>query len=78
MEISELMDLRIDTTRTCQDVERRAEIKITDIEQKVETLQRIKGALMKLAAICTGGSASTTECPILEAIGNAPGKFENK
>ena len=67
-EISELLDLRVNTTHTCQDVKRRTEIKIIDIEQKIDTLQQMKQALVKLAAICQGGESPTTECPILEAM----------
>jgi MerR family transcriptional regulator, copper efflux regulator len=67
-EISELLDLRVDATHTCQEVKSHAEAKIADIEQKIETLQRMKDALVKLAAICADSGAPTTECPILEAI----------
>ncbi len=67
-EIKELLDLRVDTTRTCQDVKKRADVKIADIELKIETLQRMKSALVKLAVICQGGETPTTECLILEAM----------
>ena len=67
-EISELLSLRVEKNSTCSVVKRRAEAKIADIEQKIETLQWMKQALVKLAAICQGGQASTTECSILEAM----------
>ena len=67
-EIMELLYLRVDANSTCSDVKRRAEAKITDVEQKIETLQKIKHALMELAAVCQSGEAPTTECPILETI----------
>ena len=67
-EISELLFLRVDATSTCQDVKRRADEKIADIEQKIGTLQQMRQILVKLAAKCQAGEAPATECPILEAI----------
>jgi MerR family mercuric resistance operon transcriptional regulator len=66
-EISELLTLRVDPDTTCEDVRRRAEAKIADIEEKVRSLQRIKKALVKLTAACSG-RGPTGECPILEAL----------
>ena len=66
-EIMELLALRIDPEATCKDIRERAEIKVTDIEEKVRTLQRMKKALGKLIAACSGGSP-VRECPILEAL----------
>ena len=66
-EIKELLALRIDPQTSCEDVRQRAEAKITDIEEKVRTLRRMKKALAKLTAACSG-RAPTTECPILEAL----------
>jgi MerR family mercuric resistance operon transcriptional regulator len=66
-EISELLMLRADPDTTCEDVRRRAEAKIADIEEKVRTLHRIKKALAKLTAACSG-RGPTGECPILEAL----------
>jgi MerR family mercuric resistance operon transcriptional regulator len=66
-EISELLALRVDPDTTCEDVRRRAEAKIADIEEKVRSLQRIKKALAELTAACSG-RGPTGECPILEAM----------
>ncbi len=66
-EILELLSLRVDPDTTCADVKKRADLKILDIEQKISTLQKMKRALTKLAASCTG-SGSTSDCPILEAL----------
>ncbi len=66
-EISELLSLRVDPDTTCADVKRRADHKILDIEQKLSSLQKMKRALTKLAASCTG-HGPTSDCPILEAL----------
>lgn len=66
-EVSELLSLRVDPNTSCADVKRMAEVKITDIKEKIHALQRIKEALTKLRASCQGrGPAS--KCPILEAL----------
>ncbi len=66
-EIKELLSLRLDATATCEDVRRRTEAKILDIEQKIQGLQKMKQALTDLTAACDGqGSAS--ECPILQML----------
>ncbi len=65
-EIRELLGLRVDPTTTCSDVKQRAEEKVSDIENKIRTLQRMKRALVKLTKECSG-NGPTSECPILEA-----------
>lgn len=66
-ETMELLSLRVDPETTCADVKSRAEAKIFDIDEKIRNLQRMKKALTKLAAECTG-SGPGSECPILEAL----------
>ena len=66
-EISELLSLRVDPDTTCDDVKQRTEIKIADIEAKIQTLERMKKALKKLVASCSG-RGPTSACPILEAL----------
>lgn len=66
-EIKELLALRVDPDTTCVEVKRRAEGKIADVEQKIEDLQRIKKALVKLTSVCRG-RGPTSECPILDAL----------
>ena len=63
-EISELLSLRVDPDRTCADVRRRARDKISDIDEKLASLTRMKSALERLAAKCRG-KGPTAECPIL-------------
>lgn len=66
-EIKELLSLRLDTTATCEDVRSRAQVKIHEIEQKVQALQRMKQALMDLTAACSG-DGPVSECPILQSL----------
>ncbi len=66
-EISELLSLRVDPDTTCVDVRKQTEFKISDVEEKIRALRRIKTALKKLAASCVG-TGPASECPILEAL----------
>jgi MerR family mercuric resistance operon transcriptional regulator len=66
-EIRELLALRVDPSTTCADVKRRAEEKVIDVEAKIGSLQKIKKAIKKLTAVCSG-RGPTSECPILDAL----------
>ena len=66
-EISELLSLRVDPNTTCGHVKRRAEVKIADVDEKIRALQRIKKALTKLVALCSG-QGPTSECPIMDVL----------
>jgi len=66
-EIAELFSLRVDPDTTCADIKRRAEAKITTIEEKIHDMQGIQRALTELAASCRG-SGPAGDCPILEAL----------
>ena len=72
-EIEELLSLRIQPGRGCADVRARAEQKITEIDQKLRTLQAMRKALLKLGAACSG-QGPISDCPILESLkaGNKP------
>lgn len=66
-EIKELLSLSVSPGTTCQDIKNRAQAKLTDIEEKIQTLQRMKNALKKVSAACHG-EGSVSDCPILEAL----------
>ena len=66
-EVRELLALKIDGSSRCSDVKARAEAKIGDIEQKLETLGRLRHILNGLVLAC-GDGTTTSECPILEAL----------
>lgn len=70
-EIKELLSLRVDPGTRCDDVKARAEVKIADIEGKIETLQRMRKALLRLTAAC-GETEGKAECPILDALDGRP------
>ena len=66
-EIDGLLSLRVNPDSPCQDVNRRIEEKIDDIEEKIQMLKRMKSALMNLDARCQG-QGSMSDCPILETM----------
>ena len=66
-EILELFALRVDPRTTCADVKRQAEDKLSDIDEKLNMLQRFKIALEKLSSSCIG-RGPISECPILDAL----------
>lgn len=66
-EIRELLSIKIDPAKDCSDVQRFAELKVMDIEEKIRTLQSMKRVLSGLAESCPGRGPSN-ECPILESI----------
>ena len=66
-EILELLTLRVEPDTSSYEVKKRAEAKIADIEEKIETLQRMKETLARLVKRCDG-CRPTSECPILEAL----------
>ncbi|MBI4605764.1 MAG: heavy metal-responsive transcriptional regulator [Planctomycetes bacterium] len=65
-EIKELLSLRATPGARCEDVRRRAAVKVKDIDDKIRTLKAMRQALTKLVAECRG-TAPLTACPILEA-----------
>jgi hypothetical protein len=58
-----LLALRVNPGTTCAEVRSQATTKIADIEAKIEVLQRMKKALVKLTRTCQG-RGPTSECPI--------------
>lgn len=65
-EVMELLQLKVDRTSKCADVEKRAKRKIEEINRKIESLKKMRGVLHTLAKACEGGMPSS-ECPILKA-----------
>ncbi|HQU43226.1 MAG TPA: MerR family DNA-binding protein [Pirellulales bacterium] len=68
-EIKELLALRIGPGTTCADVRELAAAKIGDIQGKIQSLERMKKALVKLARQCSGDGPAS-RCPILDALDN--------
>lgn len=66
-EIEELLDLRVREDGSCGAVQARAEAAIARIDEQVEQLARMHGALTSLLRACRQRKA-TGECPILESL----------
>ena len=67
-EISELLNLKVESSATCGDVKHLAEHKLNDVEEKIKDLKNIKNVLIKLINQCVCEEVSTEQCPILEVI----------
>jgi len=71
-QIRELLALRVDPGSTCGQVKAQAEAKRTDIEAKIQSLQRMAEALDALIRACAGrgdpNDADVATCPILKAL----------
>lgn len=65
-EIKELLALKVDSQTTCDDARKLTEIKIAEIDEKIQHMQRMKLTLENLTASCSG-SGPTGDCPILVA-----------
>jgi MerR family mercuric resistance operon transcriptional regulator len=72
-EIGELLDLRVNPVKSCAHVKTIAEDKITDIEQRIRTLQRMRKTLRNLVAACEARKA-TSDCPILDSLDKEAGR----
>ncbi len=66
-EISELLSLKMQKDGRCADVKLKAEAKMREVEQKIASLQRIRGALRKLSAACDS-RLPVKECHFLQAL----------
>jgi MerR family copper efflux transcriptional regulator len=66
-EIGELLALRVDPIESCAHVKSIAEDKITNIDQRIRTLQRMRKTLRKLVTACKAREA-TSDCPILDSL----------
>jgi len=64
-EIKTLLRLKSSQTATCRDMLERTEKKIAQAKENVRHLNRIHGALEKLADACPGGDMPLSACPIL-------------
>ncbi len=66
-EIHELLSLRFEPATPAIVIRRKAEAKVKNIEEKIETLEAMKHALLKLIGQCDG-HGSVDDCPIIEAL----------
>jgi MerR family transcriptional regulator, copper efflux regulator len=63
-EINQLLTLRLNPGTTCTDVRKRAEAKIADIEQKIQSLYGMKRALQRLVSSCAA-NVPANQCSFL-------------
>lgn len=74
-ETKELLELRVTEPSACEEVEGVAREKIADVERRIRELERIRTALDGLVRSCVANQR-TEECPILDALAEAPGQEE--
>ena len=72
-EIRELLGLWFDSNTRCEHVRQRAEQKITDIDDKIRSLQKMKRSLKKVISECETKN-SIDDCPLLEGIDSSNGR----
>lgn len=70
-EAQELLALRADPQADCADVRARARHKITEVDEKISELLRVRAALEAVVASCPG-QGGLGGCTILEALDDAP------
>jgi len=63
-QVKELLFLRLDPGTTCDNILGRAQKKIIEVEEKIQTLHRMKKALEALAEACPG-QGPVSECPVI-------------
>jgi Hg(II)-responsive transcriptional regulator len=66
-EIRELLMLRVDAETSCEQVKERAAAKLTEVEQKMAELQRMRQALLQVASLCAE-EGPRSRCPLLDAL----------
>ncbi len=66
-EIRELLSLRLTANTRRADIRSRVQAKMVDIDEKIRTLQRMKGVLRTLTQRCEA-CAPTDSCPILQSL----------
>ena len=75
-EICELLTLRVERDQhSCGDVKQIAEQKISQIDNKIRELDKMRKALHRITDACCGGAEPATSCTILNAL-DADNLFE--
>ena len=70
-EIKDLLAIQVTKDEhTCQEVKNFTQVKLAEINNKIEELQTIKVALEKIHISCCGGDETAAHCSILSALEN--------
>ena len=75
-EIAGLLNLRVDSTARCGDVQRRAQEHLDSVEDKIKDLEAMARVLRNLIKSCRAGQ-STDRCPILKSLENEPRRLDH-
>lgn len=75
-EIKELLSLAEDRTTDCADVRELAQTKVSEISEKIQTLEAMKRALTALAETCPG-TGPAAKCSILDSMNFDEARHEN-
>jgi len=70
-EIAELLDLRVSSVARCGDVQRKAEVKLVQVQAKARDLRLLARALQGLIQTCRAGQP-TDQCPIVKSLEEKP------
>ncbi|HLH29832.1 MAG TPA: MerR family transcriptional regulator [Terriglobia bacterium] len=65
-EIRELLFLRVDSRGTAAEVKRRIDLKIDQIDQRINDLKKVRAALAQVSR--TAGKGRSSECPLLDVL----------
>lgn len=69
VEIAELLSVDLNkSNKACADVKGLVDLKLDDINEKIEQLNYFKRSLQQLSDACCGGLESAEHCSILEAL----------
>jgi MerR family mercuric resistance operon transcriptional regulator len=66
-EIAELLAIRAEPGAPCAEVRDRARAKVSDIDERIESLKRMRDVLSALTEKCSG-TGPVKGCPILDAL----------
>ncbi len=64
-EIKEILELNSSTKATCSDVKKKADSKLSEVEQKIKDLQKMKKSLKELSEACGDSKQALAQCQIL-------------
>lgn len=65
-EAKELLELTVKKESRCNDILSKTEVKISEIDEKIKDLKRMKKSLKGLANCCESRDMPLSECPVLD------------